>query len=820
MNPVRHRYRLLVGLEIFALALFGWWRLVLEPRLEAGRTIGWAWGLLAALIVAVAALVFGSVRLYARVLASKVAEGETTFRESFVLSLAPSLFLFLTFGQVVISLRRIDGALVLFSVAGFFILQVAFLARVGWLPSARTLGDRIRSRIDAGKTASIRLPVAVFLITLVVYIIYNSGLVFPSQPLTGDEPHYALMAGSLLKDGDINLLNDYRDRKNEAFYPGPLDPHAVAGREGKAALYSRHFPALPLLMVPFYAAGEETGAVASRLSRRTTDSRNVLVFFLRFPVCLLAALLGLVFFLCARELTESSSAALASWLVFSFCAPMLFYSHLIYPEIPAALILAWIALALILKKRLSRRNLFFAGLGIGLLPWFALKYTVLSLAAFLVVLYLILRSGRSGWRAAAAFLGPILVSAGFYLGFLLTSFDTLSPVKIYLGAEAARNYTLFRSFPAAVADIGRRFFGLFFDQRAGLMVIAPVYALSFAGFTVIRERRPKESTALFVFLAVFWVFSSVTPYWGGYCPPGRPFIPVLWVFGLCLASAFSRSAGRVGRTIGAALIGLTLAMTFLGLRTPRLLYHEGLSSLSFDTGGEMRAKFLAGLSSILVDWTKLVPSLSARDPGLRDWSPLPFWLLAVLGITLAWLGKRRREGKDRSNGLRFLPAVAPVLAAGMMISVLALFHVRLTDGYRMNGGTMTVYPQDQNSFGEEEGGFWVRGKSKAFFIVRSAQPVAEFGLTLSSPVEGDARIRIGTEERRIRRAQPAGLPQTLTFVKPRGVRWKGAWLYGLEIEEKGGFIPYKIDRNSKDRRFLGVFVRLLGTRLGIGDRKV
>ncbi len=799
--------RLLLGLEILALSSFLWRSLILDPWREAGRPLAWAWPVLGGIVLVAAALILKAVDLYARFLESKTGAPRSELRKSLALSLSPLLFLSLTFLQSFVYLNDIDPALILVSALGFLVLQAVFLMRVEWIPSRRTLPAQMKDRLDGGKTAGRRLPLAVFLITLSVYTVYNSGLVVPAQPLTGDEPHYVLVARSLLADGDINLFNDYLDRNYEDFYRGRLEPHAYPGRKGEKYLFSKHFPGLPLLIVPFYAAGEKAGGILSRLTGRAVERKDVLVFFIRLPVCLLAALLGLGFFLSVRELTKRNSVALTAWIIFSFTAPLIFYSHLIYPEIPAALILIWITLELVLKKRLSTRNLFWAGLGMGLLPWFALKYLILALTAFLVILVLFFQSGRRSLRGAAALFAPLFASAAFFLYFLLSSFGSLSPKSVYLGTAAARDFSLSRILAANVVDFGRRFFGLLFDQRAGFMVFAPIYILSLAGFLALRKSRPRESGILFALLAVFWLFCSFTPYWGGYCPPGRPLLPVLWVMGLFLAWAFTIVPSRAGRVIGAALLAAGLILTFFAVRNPRLLYHEGLSSLSFDRDGEMSSKFLSGLSNIAVDWTKLVPSLSARAAELRNWVPLAFWIPAVLGITLFWRRTGRKDSQEHRR-LAFFSDVALVIVLGALVTAYRFCDVRLIDGFRLEDGNTAVFPQDGDSYGAEAGGFWVKGSSRAFLVVQTVKPVSEFLLTLSSPVEGETRIRLATAQQKIERAAASSSPTVLRVTSPRGVRWKGRCLYALEVEESSGFFPYEIDRNSKDKRFLGIFVRI------------
>ena len=46
--------------------------------------------------------------------------------------------------------------------------------------------------------------------------------------LGGDEPHYVLMAQSLVEDGDLDLRNNYSPEKYAPFHPTRLEPHSHA----------------------------------------------------------------------------------------------------------------------------------------------------------------------------------------------------------------------------------------------------------------------------------------------------------------------------------------------------------------------------------------------------------------------------------------------------------------------------------------------------------------------------------------------------------------------------------------------------------------
>ena len=76
----------------------------------------------------------------------------------------------------------------------------------------------------------------------------------------GDEPHYLMVAASLLRDGDLALQDDYAEGRYRAFHPAPLEPHyRVRGREGE--IYSLHAVGLSLLILPAYAVGGYAGGL-------------------------------------------------------------------------------------------------------------------------------------------------------------------------------------------------------------------------------------------------------------------------------------------------------------------------------------------------------------------------------------------------------------------------------------------------------------------------------------------------------------------------------------------------------------------------------
>jgi hypothetical protein len=798
----------LLALEIAAITAFVWRRLVLEPSRVFGRSPVFSFAALAILLIALAFVVSRSLKAAVSFLAPRTQGDKPGLKEAVILALTPFLLLGLTFFQGVFNLNDIDPALLAVSFLG-----AVYLCLVLWT-SLKSAGPNTLSAAEAVISSGIkeeeikRLSRRLFLVTALVYVVYLSGLIVPALPFTGDEPHYLLITESLLADGDLNLANNYRNKDYLKFYPGDLEPHAYPGRKGERYLYSKHQPALSALVAPFYFLGEKLGSFVLSRGENADQERKIIVFFSRLPVCFLAAFLSLAFFLFVWEMTRKRNTAILSWLVFSFCPPLLFYSHLLYPEIPVALILLLISLQTIQKKNFSPRTLLGAGIGIGLLPWCGIKYIVLAGTMTLILSVLLLRKPERDIKRAFALFGPIFLSAGLYLALLLHLYGNLSPQTVYLGATPEGSLPLSRFMASDFLDFLSRLLGYLFDQRAGLFIIAPVYVLLLPGFFLLARNFKKEALSLAGLLSVFWIFCSLNYfYWGGYCPPGRPLLPVLWILALFMAGAFAdrgNLASLVGRDILVA-VGFFTAAVFI--RNPSLLFQESLgspaASLSFGTG----SLFLAKFRNLLVDWRTLVPTLSSPSHENTDWLPLLIWIPAVLGIAALFL-LARKSGTPESP----LHSLRVRLSAWAVASILFIGNAALNigpeQGLILKGQGYEVMAQDKNVYPEELGGFWVRGKSKAALIIKTAEPAARFSLSLSSPMTGTTKVRLAREARQVERKSGTDLQQSIAISSPRGFPWKGKTLYRLQVEEKSGFYPWRINPGSQDSRFLGVFIKL------------
>ncbi len=85
-------------------------------------------------------------------------------------------------------------------------------------------------------------PFSVALISFAFFILVGRVLPGPAGP-QGDEPHYLLIAESLLKDGDVDLKNQFEQRAFSKFTGADLEPH-TAPRSPRGKLYAIHTPGL------------------------------------------------------------------------------------------------------------------------------------------------------------------------------------------------------------------------------------------------------------------------------------------------------------------------------------------------------------------------------------------------------------------------------------------------------------------------------------------------------------------------------------------------------------------------------------------------
>lgn len=740
--------------------------------------------------------------LYSRFLALHTQMEKKALIWRLLVTFSPLLFLFLTLLEHVLFLRDIRSVLLIVSVLSCVYLHYCFWERqIKSSPQNSMLAQKwkiVQTRALHPKKAS--KMVLVFSIS--IYILYASGAIFPAHDLTGDEPHYLLITHSLLFDRDLNLFNNYKDKDYLQFYPGELESHGFPGKKGPGYEYAKHTPGLSVLLAPSYLVGTKLGRMVSNQTHDPNHQKKFLVFILNATMGLMAALLGWIFFLFARDFTKNQNAALLSWFVFTLTSPLLFYSHLIYPEIPASLLIIVILYRFLFSKNLTSWSFFWMGLGILFLPWLGVKYIVLSMGLIGIILTGLWKADTRRIKNILMFIAPLLFSSGFFLFYLWSLYGNILPSSIYKGYLSSGPSLSLELFHFKFNEFFRMGLGYLFDQSAGIFPYSPIYMIFILGVVLAFVRKKHQTLPLLGIFLLYWGFCSLFYYFGGYCPPGRALLPVTFILALFLAGAFAWGKNRYSIPIQRALLFLSLGISYLCAKDPNLLYHDFLSV--YAPLHVTHSNLLNSLSNSIINFQLLVPSLAY--PNQLIWVPLVFWMLVIVLFCLLFL-KKEKPASPIQRDLK--KSVCFVFLLSTLLTAYTFFDIHLDKAYHFENKPYQLYFQDVNNYGQELGGFWTRGQRASEVLVKTDARVSQISVKLSSPAPGKATIRVGREKRSAPRGRLEGKEKTLTFHNPAGFPLKDGFLYTVRIQEDRGFHPYRLNPEVVDNRFLGVFVEIL-----------
>lgn len=422
----------------------------------------------------------------------------------------------------------------------------------------------------------------------------------------GDEPHYLMVAESILRDGDLELERDYAEKRYGAFTSETLAPHyRVRGRGG--AIYSVHAIGLSVLILPAYALG---GYPAVSLF-----------------MALLAALL-------AREVRALLQAAGASertaegiaWLL-ALSPPLVNFVGLVFTEVPAALV---VARALRLGREADAppgRTLTWA-LPVVVLPWFNVRYAPVTA---ILVLYAL--SARPPRRRAVLVVVAAAVSAVAIGAYHFVLYGFFDPRLVWGRRPEFALGTLAEGLP-----------GLALDQEFGLLPYAPVIVLCVAGFVRLARDGTRQAWAALALAAVVIGTAGSWHMWrGGFNPPARFLVPLLPVFALGIAAAVQRGAGASV----ALLAGWSLWAGALGAAQPALVHRDR----------DGTAPFFRAWSGA-EEWTRLLPGYVLPETS-GDRAGLGLVWAATLGLAVIV----RRRSPPTAGGLAAASTALVVAAA-------------------------------------------------------------------------------------------------------------------------------------------------------------
>jgi len=381
-------------------------------------------------------------------------------------------------------------------------------------------------------------------LVFIVYCVLSYNVASRKFTPTGDEPHYLVITHSIAIDGDISLLNNYKEQHYRIFYPSILAKRTTASADRK-----REIPTFGLGMPLFLSAWY----------RWFYDyAPEKLVAYLRNVVCLVAAFGAFQLISLGYELSGRFWTSLWITAGAAFASPLITYSSQFYPEIFA---FALIVTALrTLHNRDKHPVLSGTLLAIipGLLMWLNPKYLALAVV-ITVMAFVILRSRKT----AKFFLMIALFGIFSFFYFLHAKYGSWSPNRIYGGwqKEASLFELLQQEGLKRVSVMLKMFFGFWFDERFGLLPYAPFYVAFFAAFYwAVRNRKTFLYPAMILFILHFLPLCWGAPL-GGYAPPARHFAVML---PLILAPVYAFAGGWITeqKLLFATLQGAAMLFTF------------------------------------------------------------------------------------------------------------------------------------------------------------------------------------------------------------------------------------------------------------------
>ncbi|MHC5080785.1 MAG: hypothetical protein ACYTHN_17390 [Planctomycetota bacterium] len=455
----------------------------------------------------------------------------------------------------------------------------------------------------------------VFLLFAAIFLF--TGLTARSHRPTGDEPTYLMMSQSLVTDFDLDIANQHREKQYRVFLPRveQLALQGVIRRDeaGHPSCHSQLLPGTSLLTAPAFLAGPRSGPI--------------------LVMALLGALtVALIFATAVRAKVESRSALLATLLI-GAASPFVFYAGQIYPEMPAACLVALLAwLGLCATEKAGFRHGLLAGLAMGALLWLNVRF--FPLAALLGIAWAV--------RFRSRFVPVVLPASAssLVLGGLLLLYFTFAFGSIHPGAGYGYQHDL---LPSSAGKVLPALFGLPFDARKGLFPFFPGIVLVPLGFWWSWKRPHPGLPLLGLASLVFFGFLSLNlaPWDGGHAPASRFLICLYAVLGLGLAHGVERLRRRRLSRVPWVLFACGLLLVLM-----QLIFRD----IQYDLAKHRIGEALGGVFDLFF------PYLLDGRVGVSDGVKILLWIAVTAGVTVLLGSRTGGKEENEAGGNRFPPA--------------------------------------------------------------------------------------------------------------------------------------------------------------------
>jgi len=330
-----------------------------------------------------------------------------------------------------------------------------------------------------------------------------------THAITGDEPHYLVIANGLA-GFELEQTGPYtREFRDKTIYPNGLapsdavpNPSNTHAQEGPRGLFNAHSIGLPIIIMVPYLLGGEVGA------RLTMIALGGMIVWLLTQILLLTTL--------------SPRLRFGILLPLVIAMPLVPAATQIYPDLPGGL-LCLLGIYILLKgaENISYARLTLASVAIAFLPWLHIRY-LLPMGTILLA-FSLQNKTRS---TLSTIVTRLWVPAGI-------SVVLLACYNVYAFGNPTGPYSSGDIMLNRIAVM--QFLGLLFDQNQGIFIQQPLHFLGLLSvFSLLHKNVVAVSTTGLIALSTLGPSSLHPNLYGG--------------------ASFS---GRFGWTAAVALLGLT-----------------------------------------------------------------------------------------------------------------------------------------------------------------------------------------------------------------------------------------------------------------------
>lgn len=528
-------------------------------------------------------------------------------------------------------------------------------------------------------------PVVVWLIAFAVFSLASVAITLQGVHLSGDEPHYIMIAQSLTEDGDFDLKNNIEEKTYLNYLPIEVRFH---GGEYNGKFHSFHLPGLSFLLIPFYWLFKVSG-IGSLIPPPLYFRLAASIINAFFALCL--------FYLLKMKFPDKEITGF--WLLVLVTFPLIFHGNHLYPELPAATLM----MAAYLFSFGEKKNYLGAGLFLSLIPWFHVKYIPPLGILGLAILYEIfkpLKPFRPFEKEKITAVVKLAVFPLLVFGLLViyskTLYGALSPTNIFPKESYWSVPWLLRL---------KVFLAYFLDQRDGLLFYSPLFFLFFFSF---KNTKKLDRRFLLLGIAVSYVFfHAFTTVRGAYSPAGRPLMSVSWIFILFIAHFYFNIIEE--KTFFSGFVFKLLAG--LGVFVLAWLFYYPLFVYQpvFAGTTERASGLNLFLGSDFVHLWELFPSFLTSP---KSGHPATFAWIGVLAVLLLFYYSKRSTA-NKTPVLERGKAPATVMAAAVFLLFAGIYsvypHVHLINQNKHTDKTISFYNNSKNfKYMEEQKGFRIK----------------------------------------------------------------------------------------------------------------